>query len=88
MDQLTAHHARRVENAVETLRREPGLTAYEIAGHMAWSIRRRNWADFPLTQKFFAVGEAMAHLDYLTARGRAVRRWDGTRYRYSMMPCV
>ena len=88
VDQLTAHHARRMENAVETLRREPGLTAYEIAGRMAWSIRCRNWADFPLTQKFFAVGEAMAHLDYLTVRGRAVRRWDGTRYRYSMMPYV
>lgn len=88
VDQLTAHHARRVENAVETLRREPGLTAYEIAGRMAWSIRCRDWADFPLTQKFFAVGETMAHLDYLTARGQAVRRWDGTRYRYSMEPYV
>lgn len=84
VDELTAHHARRVENALETLRREPGLTAYEIAGRMAWSIRCRDWADFPLTQKFFAVGEALAHLDYLTVRGQAVRRWDGARYRYSM----
>ena len=82
VDALTAHHARRVKNAWETVRREPGLTAYEIAGRMAWSIRCRNWEEFPLTQKFFAVGEALAHLDYLTARGRAVRRWDGARYRY------
>ena len=82
VDQLRAHHARRVEDAWETVRREPGLTAYEIAGRMAWGIRCRSWADFPLTQKFFAVGEALAHLDYLTVRGRAVRRWDGTRYRY------
>ena len=84
VDELTAHHARRVENALETLRREPGLTAYEIAGRMAWSIRCRDWADFPLTQKFFAVGEALAHLDYLTVRGQAVRRWDGAHYRYSV----
>ena len=82
VDALTAHHTRRVENAWETVRREPGLTAYEIAGRMAWSIRCRNWEEFPLTQKFFAVGEALAHLDYLTVRGRAVRGWDGARYRY------
>lgn len=82
VDELTAHHARRVENALETIGREPGLTAYEIAGRMAWSIQCRGWTDFPLPQQFFAVGEAMAHLDYLTARGRAVRWWDGTHYRY------
>ena len=50
------------------------MTAYEIAGHMAWSIRCRSWEDFPLPQKFFAVGEALAHLDYLEVRGRVTRR--------------
>ena len=62
--------------------REPGLTAYDIAGRMAWSIRCRNWAEFPLTQKFFAVGEAMAHLDDLTVRGQVLRRKDQEHYRY------
>ena len=45
-----------------------------LAGRMRWSIRCRSWEDFPLTQKFFAVGEAMAHLDYLEVRGRVCRR--------------
>ena len=36
---------------------------------MAWSIRCRNWAEFPLTQKYFAVGEALAHLDHLEVQG-------------------
>ena len=82
VDALTAHHARRVENAWETVRGEPGLTAYEIAGRMAWSIRCRNWAEFPLTQKYFAVGETLSHLDYLAGLGRVARRWDGEQYRY------
>ena len=82
VDQLTAHHARRAADALETVRQEPGLTAYEIAGRMAWSIRCRNWTDFPLTQKFFAVGEALSHLDYLTVRERVLRRFDGEKYRY------
>ncbi len=30
--------------------------------------------EFPLTQKFFAVGEALAHLDYLEARGQVYCR--------------
>ena len=68
--ELKAHHARRLEDALRTVAETPGLTAYEIAGRMRWSIRCRSWEDFPLTQKFFAVGEAMAHLDYLEVRGR------------------
>ena len=36
---------------------------------MAWSIRCRNWGEFPVTQKFFAVGEALAHLDHLEQQG-------------------
>mgnify|MGYP001774957674 FL=1 len=73
---------RSIENAWETVRRRPGLTAYEIAGHMAWSIRCRSWEDFPLTQKFFAVGEALAHLDYLEARGRVERRERAGKWTY------
>ena len=60
----------------------PGLTAYEITGRMQWSIHARNWAEFPLTQKFFAVGEAMAHLDWLEVRGGVVRRLENEKERY------
>ncbi|MDD3347788.1 MBL fold metallo-hydrolase [Oscillibacter sp.] len=81
-EELERHHALRLENAVDTVTLHPGLTAYEIAGHMAWSIRCRSWGEFPLTQKFFAVGEALAHLDYLTVRNRVERRWDGACFRY------
>ena len=72
--ELKAHHARRLEDTLRIVGETPGLTAYEIAGRMRWSIRCRSWEDFPLTQKFFAVGEAMAHLDYLEVRGRVCRR--------------
>ena len=81
-DQLTAHHLRRIEDAWEAVREEPGLTGYDIAGRMRWRIRSRSWADFPLEQKFFAVGEALAHLDYLEVRGRVLRREERGKYRY------
>lgn len=81
-DQLTAHHLARIEDAWETVREEPGLTGYDIAGRMRWRIRSRSWADYPLEQKFFAVGEALAHLDYLEVRGRVVRREERGKFRY------
>ena len=64
----------RLEDTLRTVEKAPGLTAYQIAGRMRWSIRCRNWADFPLAQKFFAVGEALAHLDHLEAQGRVFRQ--------------
>ena len=67
--ELKHHHRIRLDSALDIVRHTPGLTAYDIAGRMAWSIRCRSWADFPVTQKFFAVGEALAHLDYLEVRG-------------------
>lgn len=82
VDELTAHHLRRIENAWQTVKDEPGLTGYEIAGRMRWKIRSRSWEDFPLQQKFFAVGEALAHLDYLEVRGRVERRLEDEKYRY------
>ena len=80
--ELEAHHARRISDALDAVRREPGRTAYEIAGSMAWSIRCRSWAEFPLTQKYFAVGEALAHLDYLMVRGQVQRREEHGKWRY------
>lgn len=82
VDELTAHHLRRIEDAWQTVRDEPGLTGYEIAGRMRWKIRSRTWADFPLEQKFFAVGEALAHLDYLEVRGRVCRQEEHGKRRY------
>lgn len=40
---------------------------------MTWDIRADSWADFPLNQKWFATGEALAHLEYLVEEGAVVR---------------
>ncbi len=84
--QLKAHHARRLENALDTVREAPGLTAYEIAGRMTWSIRCRSWEDFPLIQKFYAVGETMAHLDRLAVLGQVYNQQLQGKRRYFIQP--
>lgn len=82
--ELEAHHRRRLEDTRRAVEEHPGSTAYAIAGHMSWSIRCRNWDEFPLNQKYFAVGEALAHLDYLAARNLvSVEEEDGKLVYYS-----
>ena len=82
VDQLKEHHRLRLEEALKAVREHPGAGAYELAGYMTWKIRARNWEEFPVAQKWFAVGECMSHLDRLVAQGRVACRTEGGRNRY------
>lgn len=66
---LLTHHESRLREVEQILKERPGLTAYELAGHMTWNIQSKSWETFPLAQKWFAVGETIAHLEELLARG-------------------
>ena len=55
------------------VQREPGLTAYQVASRMTWDIKADSWEAFPLNQKWFATGEALAHLEYLMEAGQVAR---------------
>ena len=74
--QLIEHHRLRLSEAERLVHEHPGVTAYELAGLMTWRIRAKNWADFPPSQKGFAFGETLAHLDTLLASG-AIERLFG-----------
>ncbi len=74
IDELLRHHAHRVGESEKIVQENPGLTTYEIAGRMTWKITAKTWAQFPVIQKFFAVGEALSHLDYLIHQGKVERR--------------
>ena len=73
IDALLKHHTERLEETESIVRAKPGQTAYDIAGQMSWAIRSKSWEDFPPGQKWFAMGEALAHLDWLKAEGRISR---------------
>ena len=74
--QLIEHHRLRLNEAERLVHENPGVTAYELAGLMTWRIRAKNWTDFPPSQKGFAFGETLAHLDTLLASG-AIERLFG-----------
>ncbi len=82
--QLIAHHGARCQEVRTILSSGDPMTAWDVAAHMTWRIRARNWTEFPTPQKWFAVGEAMAHLDHLIALGQVARWKDGDLFRYSL----
>jgi hypothetical protein len=52
---------------------------------MTWDIKCDSWGAFPLAQKWFATGEAIAHLRYLKERGRIGRTRGNKIFLYHSM---
>ena len=83
--ELEQHHQMRLREILHILLQHSDLNAYEIAGKMTWQIRAKNWDEFPLVQKWFAVGECLAHLDYLRKRKKIMRRFVDGVWRYTLV---
>jgi len=73
IDELEEHHYRRIEEVFTILNRK-SKNAYQVASEMTWDINCDSWDRFPLTQKWFATGEAIAHLRYLEEEGSISKR--------------
>jgi glyoxylase-like metal-dependent hydrolase (beta-lactamase superfamily II) len=76
IDVLKAHHEERAKEVLTVVGAKI-LNAYEIAGRMTWDIDCETWDLFPIAQKWFATGEAIAHLRYLESEGRIRRNAEG-----------
>ncbi len=72
IEELIAHHARRLEHAREILRDRPS-TAYECACLVKWDFLGGYFPDFPTSQKWFASSEMLAHLQALYFDGEVNR---------------
>jgi glyoxylase-like metal-dependent hydrolase (beta-lactamase superfamily II) len=66
--ELKEHHCTRVAEVLSALGEEV-KTAYQIAPMVTWEVSYKSWEQFPTPQKFFAMGEVMAHLRYLEGEG-------------------
>ncbi len=62
--ELKKHHNERAQEVVIILD-EGERNAFTIASRMTWDMTYRSFDDFPIMQKWFALGEAIAHLRYL-----------------------
>jgi glyoxylase-like metal-dependent hydrolase (beta-lactamase superfamily II) len=69
INELRHHHQNRAEEILSALEGKK-RNAYQVASRISWDIPIDSWDSFPVIQKWFAVGEVMAHLKYLEEEGR------------------
>lgn len=67
VDDLIAHHERRLRETEELLAQHSGETVFELAKALPWSSR---WESLGGFQRRAAMGETLAHLTLLQSRGR------------------
>lgn len=84
IESLKVHHEKRLQSVVDIIEKNPGLNAYEITKRMSWKIHLNEDGSFPLTQLYFATGEAMAHLDCLVNRGILEKTMEEPYYVYRL----
>ncbi|MFO7951944.1 MAG: MBL fold metallo-hydrolase [Bacillota bacterium] len=73
IDQLKNHHRQRLKEVLEILKASGPCSAFTVASQMSWDLLAASWEDFPLMQKWFASGEALAHIRYLEVEGKVKR---------------
>ena len=73
IDEITAHHAERLEEIVEAIRIHPGSTGWEITLGLHWS---RPWDQIEPFMQRQANGETMAHCVLLELHDRIRRGGD------------
>jgi glyoxylase-like metal-dependent hydrolase (beta-lactamase superfamily II) len=66
--ELVEHHRERANEVISILT-GARRTAYQTASEMSWDIVASSWDAFPLMQRWFATGEAIAHLRYIEGKG-------------------
>ena len=79
VDELVAHHGRRLDQTEAAVRGGAG-TAAEVAGVLRWTRREHRLADLDQFNAMLAIFETGAHLELLVAQGRlAFTEQDGVR---------
>lgn len=72
ISELMNHHQCRGDEVLRILK-EGVQDAFRIASQMTWDIPE-TWDQFPPSQRWFAFGEALAHLKYLEEEGKVRRQ--------------
>ena len=80
--ELEDHHRERLAEVLSLLGPEP-QSSYQVASRMHWDMTYSSWDEFPIPQKWFATGEAIAHLRYLEEQGGIHRQPGDERILYT-----
>jgi glyoxylase-like metal-dependent hydrolase (beta-lactamase superfamily II) len=83
IQELKHHHQKRLDEIISILEKN-SQDAYQVASQMTWDIIYDSWDLFPVSQKWFGIGEAIAHLKYLEEKGIVRREIQGQKILFSL----
>ena len=83
IEEIKDHHQKRA-GEILTILEKGSRNAFQVASEMTWDITWESWDRFPVSQKWFATGEAIAHLKYLREKGMVLRETLGGKFVYSL----
>ncbi|MDD3652646.1 MAG: MBL fold metallo-hydrolase [Desulfotomaculaceae bacterium] len=81
--EIKNHHQLRADEVLSILG-YGSQNAYQIASRMTWDMNYESWEQFPAAQKWFASGEAIAHLKYLEEKKLVFKEVREEVYYYSL----
>jgi glyoxylase-like metal-dependent hydrolase (beta-lactamase superfamily II) len=81
--ELQQHHEARIKEILSALK-DGDKTCFEIAPYVKWDIVADSWEMFPTPQKWFALGETIAHARYLESKGIVHKKTRGDVFTYSL----
>jgi glyoxylase-like metal-dependent hydrolase (beta-lactamase superfamily II) len=70
--ELLTHHDERLAQTQDAASGGP-VTAFQAAGSIPWTRRKRKFSDLDMMSQVLAIGETAAHLEVLVARGQLTR---------------
>jgi len=82
--EIIEHHNSRLKEITGILETNGPLTGYEIAKRIRWRTRYTSWSEYPAPEKFFAMGEALAHLKRLESMDIIARKRRGSETLWSL----
>ena len=74
--ELIQHHRERLREIHEILCHTGPQTARQLAARVKWRTRYSSWQEYPPAEKFFAIGETLAHLRRLELEGKVEKRQE------------
>ncbi|MDD4168998.1 MAG: MBL fold metallo-hydrolase [Desulfotomaculaceae bacterium] len=81
--EIKNHHQLRADEVLLILS-NGSQNAYQVASQMTWDMTYESWEQFPVSQKWFASGEAIAHLKYLEEKMLVCKEEREEVYYYSL----
>lgn len=84
IDSLIEHHKERLALTLSIVEKYKRANTVEVTKNLNRDIKAKDRNDFPASQKWFAVGEASAHLKYLLGQGKVKEEIEDGVYYYSL----